>query len=338
MRVLFYYADKRAQGFYRCFLPAKYLEKYNLAEVRLSNMVLQQDICWSDIVIFQRQHENNVFTNFQKIKLQNRAVIYEVDDFLHGIATTSPAYRTFNPKHQAWQGTINFLRGSNAVTVTREPLKEEYSVYNSNIYVLPNFMDVDLWDKAEKKDNGKTVKIGWSGSTTHYDDLKEIADVLGDVVEEYPNVQLRFTGYFPSLLFSHIPKERIEIGMAYPFEQYYKVLEPVDINLAPIADTRFNEAKSAIKFLEASMLGIPTVASKVGPYKDAIVHGKTGFVAKKYCEWKKSLCRLIENESERKEIGSNAKDEVMENWTMHKNIWRWREAYGEILEKARYRE
>ncbi|MCX6705411.1 MAG: glycosyltransferase, partial [Candidatus Woesebacteria bacterium] len=215
------------------------------------------------------------------------------------------------------------------------PLKEEYEIYNKNIYVLPNFMDVDLWKKAEKVDNGNIVKIGWSGSTTHYDDLKEVVEVLEDVVAEYPNVRLRFTGYYPEKLFSRIPKDRIEVGLSQPFDSYYKVLEPVDINIAPIADTRFNEAKSAIKFLEASMVGIPTVASKVGPYKDAIIHGETGFVAKKYNDWRKSLGRLVENAKDRKEIGNNAKEYTMKNWTFDTNIWRWREAYMKILENVR---
>jgi glycosyltransferase involved in cell wall biosynthesis len=331
LRVLFYFADRRAQGFYRCFIPGKYMERYKLAEVRFRNQVFQSDICWADIVVFQRQHEDNVFFNFMKIKLQNKAVVYEVDDFLHGISPKSPAYRTFNPSHQAWNGSIQFLKAASAITVTRQPLKEEYSVYNSNVYVLPNFMDLDMWKNAEKKDNGDIVKVSWSGSTTHYEDLAEIVDVLEDIVRDYPKVMLRFTGYFPERLFSRIPKDRVEVGMCYPFEQYYKVIEPADINITPIVNTRFNESKSAIKYLEASMLGIPTVASKVGPYKDAITHGQTGFLAKRYSDWYKHLATLIENESLRKQIGKNAK----EQWTFDSNIWRWRKAYEEILEKER---
>ena len=43
--------------------------------------------------------------------------------------------------------------------------------------------------------------------------------------------------------------------------------------LAPLEDTPFNRAKSDLKFLEYSALGLPTVASRVTPYLGIDAHG-----------------------------------------------------------------
>ena len=55
------------------------------------------------------------------------------------------------------------------------------------------------------------------------------------------------------------------------------LLRDLDVNLAPLApDSRFNEAKSAIKWLEAALVETPTIASPSGPFREAIEDGRTG--------------------------------------------------------------
>ena len=59
-----------------------------------------------------------------------------------------------------------------------------------------------------------------------------------------------------------------------------RVLRTLDVNLAPLAPgSVFNEAKSAIKWLEAALVATPTVASPTEPYVAAIDHGRTGLLA-----------------------------------------------------------
>ena len=58
------------------------------------------------------------------------------------------------------------------------------------------------------------------------------------------------------------------------------LLRDLDVNLAPLAPgSRFNEAKSAIKWLEAALVETPTVATPTEPFREAIDHGDTGLLA-----------------------------------------------------------
>ena len=59
-----------------------------------------------------------------------------------------------------------------------------------------------------------------------------------------------------------------------PWHQLPAVLRDLDINLAPLEPGKtFNEAKSAIKWLEAALTRTPTVASPSLPFREAIEHG-----------------------------------------------------------------
>ena len=45
------------------------------------------------------------------------------------------------------------------------------------------------------------------------------------------------------------------------------LISEVDINLAPLVDSIFNRAKSEIKWIEAALVKVPTVASKIGAFQ-----------------------------------------------------------------------
>jgi rhamnosyltransferase len=51
----------------------------------------------------------------------------------------------------------------------------------------------------------------------------------------------------------------------------------VDINIAPLVDNPQRRSKSAIKYLEAAAVGVPTVAARLEPYCDTITEGVTVF-------------------------------------------------------------
>ena len=71
-----------------------------------------------------------------------------------------------------------------------------------------------------------------------------------------------------------------------PWLELPGVLRDLDVNLAPLApSSRFNEAKSAIKWLEAALVETPTVATPTGPFREAIEDGGTGLLATTPDEW-----------------------------------------------------
>jgi glycosyltransferase involved in cell wall biosynthesis len=99
-----------------------------------------------------------------------------------------------------------------------------------------------------------------------------------------------------------------------------------DIGIAPLKDTEFNESKSYIKALEYAAVGIPCVVSKVGPYRDFVEHGVTGFHAEKPGDWKKYVGELVHNVELRTMMGKSARLKAWD-YTIQGNIHLWKDAY-----------
>ena len=81
-----------------------------------------------------------------------------------------------------------------------------------------------------------------------------------------------------------------------PWRELPGVLRDIDVNLAPLAPgSRFNEAKSAIKWLEAALVETPTVASPTEPFREAIAPAGVddGLLAATPEEWVEAIDRLL---------------------------------------------
>ncbi len=68
---------------------------------------------------------------------------------------------------------------------------------------------------------------------------------------------------------------------------------PDPVALIPVGDTPFDACKSAVKFYDFALLGIPVLASDRPPYSDAIAHGQEGWLlADAAPAWQQALQQL----------------------------------------------
>lgn len=201
--------------------------------------------------------------------------------------------------------------------VSTERLQKEMSKKLKEVFINRNVASEEMVKysqlalKSVSKDNSKVV-IGYlSGTITHNNDFKLIMPSIIEVLKKYEHVYLQIVGLLD------IPKEMEEVKdkiLTAPFmdwKELPKLIRSIDINLAPLENTIFNEAKSENKWTEAALVKIPTIASNVGAFKSQIVHNKTGILCNSLIDWKKSLSKLIENKDFREELGNNAYEEVM---------------------------
>jgi glycosyltransferase involved in cell wall biosynthesis len=82
----------------------------------------------------------------------------------------------------------------------------------------------------------------------------------------------------------------------------------IDIGIAPLLDSNFNRAKSNLRWLEYSALGVPTVASKVRPFVESIGPGE-GYLCNSKQQWYDTLRVLVLDEKKRRKVGANARSE-----------------------------
>jgi glycosyltransferase involved in cell wall biosynthesis len=128
-----------------------------------------------------------------------------------------------------------------------------------------------------------------------------------------------------------------ERAVSLPFSEldsYPAALANFDVAIAPAGATNFHRAKSDLRWLEASALGVPLVADPV--VYDEIEDGVTGFHAPGPGEVERILLRLVDSEEERLRVGEAARAHLLEHRTMRAMAPQWARALAEArsLERA----
>lgn len=194
---------------------------------------------------------------------------------------------------------------------------------------LARICDLELY-RARKPG---PIRIGYlSGTNTHNEDWAYVEPAIAEVLAARPTVELWIGGLLDHSDLLAPFKSRIRRLPLKPWHQLPGVLRDLDVNLAPLEpDKVFNEAKSAIKWLEAALTGTPTVASPSQPFREAITHGSTGLVALDLADWTGHLLALIDDETLRDGIGHAAREHALLTLSPARQGYRYRE----ILETAR---
>jgi len=305
----------------------------------------------ADVLVFQANYSPDIsrYSQHNNVVMEMDDLIWEVPYLQHQYAEwgTEEVFimKDDKPKYLWKNGKNGFdmnrntkmvkqlehnLRAVQQITVTTEALRKEYLTLNDNIKVLPNCIDFNLWKKPQMKK--REVRILWQGADAHYWDIYMIRNLFKRINDKYPEVKWVFNGSMWKKFMDGVNYEHqgwIDIS-GHPFRT---MCMNADIGIAPLRDTRFNRSKSPLKWMEYSAMGVPTIASPI-VYEEEIENGVTGMIAKDEDEWYEMLSFLIENETERIEMGNKAYDDVYERFNLDKNIHQWVEAYESLMVTA----
>jgi Glycosyltransferase len=329
VRIYGWVADRQGCGWYRVALPLYGLREWGGHEVGASERMLK-DPSTMDVIIGQRVCLPGPSTVWQDLcRRGDVATVYEVDDDLLNVDPSSEAAYAFYARADIRANIAANAACADMVTVSTPVLAEVMSAYNSNVVVLPNALDGGLFDHARPRRGRLTV--GWAGSATHRMDLTEAASGVRQFLRRHPDVDMHFIGEDYSRLIAGtdtVLAGRIRhTGWRLDIAAYYATLD-FDIGIAPLRPHVFNRSKTAVKILEYSALGIPWVASDVGPYHD---HGPHGGVLVRYPhEWPRVLGDLAADESMRVELGAKAK-EYARRWAISERWRAWETAYTTLV-------
>lgn len=326
-------------GYYRIVQPARYMMEdieIDLYGKIIETAELSMDKSMSSL--YEKLKNYDVFYSFYTdnkevleiiLKAQKDfglKVIFDADDDVFNIDPKSPYYKDFEEGTERRELIKKVLSSADALTVSTEYLKEQYSKYNKNVHVCANAADADDWNNLPKSQrDGNGIVIGWAGSFTHESDLETIIPALKTILDKYPNVGLAATGYKPACFdeLHDMYGDRIMVfeGTLY-WAGYPELLSKLgyDIGIAPLLENEFNKSKSNIKWMEYAMVGTPTIASTFPncPY-NCITDNVDGLLASTTEEWIEKLELLINDSAKRKALAFNARKTIRDKYNIKKN-------------------
>lgn len=306
---------------YRVTHQREQLESCNITtdEVYYMNINLDQVRCYRTFIFFRCPYTDAIGEFIKCAKKLNKYVLFDIDDLvIDTIYTDTIKYLDgMTPsERRLYDDGVNrmgrTLKLCDAAITTTERLATELSKYVSEVFINRNVASEEMKyysDEAlkEKEEDSEHFKVGYfSGSFTHNDDFELIKPILKKLMRKYEKFELHLVGEL------NLPEDLLEFKsqiVVHPFVDWKKLpklIAQVDVNLAPLEQSIFNEAKSENKWVEAALVKVPTVASNVGAFARMIEHGKTGYLCNNLKEWESILETLIHDDNKRKEIAYNA--------------------------------
>jgi hypothetical protein len=200
-------------------------------------------------------------------------IVLDLDDDLVTVGHGA-AHRQISQLNPEISDGLEVLAGAAETVIVSTPeLAKRLGPIAREIEVFENRLDPRIWDTkigshfARPSDDA--IRAVYIGTTTHTADLALLEGVFADGFSFHGRkVLLDVIGVTPDnkAWFQRLQPTASE----YPdFIKYLRINSTRwDVALAPLVDDYFNAAKSDLKLLEYAALGLPTVASNVGPYRD----------------------------------------------------------------------
>jgi glycosyltransferase involved in cell wall biosynthesis len=288
-----------------------------------------------------------------EVRRRNKLVFFDTDDwvfdpeaarYVAAIAELAPhSQRAHIESFKSYQRTMIACHG---VIVSTETLRQLVLPFHNNVVVVPNVVsqsmqqgaDIALAGSKAVSQTGqcKSIAIGYfSGTPTHNTDFLQAADSILWALEHHPNLVFKVIGSLR--LDKRFDKFRSRVMQfpVQPWQDLPRLFCTVDINIAPLElDNPYADAKSCIKFLEAALCRVPTIASPTTDFVRLIHNGENGFLADTQAEWSDALAQLIASHELRTEIGSRASGLVRAQETTLARSTSLQRAMRSLAEKA----
>ena len=297
-------ADDGGCGNYRMKFPAEALGvEYLQPGYPFGTPAEPRPIPYETIVI-QRPMAPGFPSIIRQWQQRGHRVIVDVDDDLTNLHHAHPM-RGVDPRP-----LLEACSLADAVTVSTPALQ---AIYGGEL--LRNC--IPAW-YLELEHEDSTV-VGWGGSTrSHPGDL----DVIGNGL-----VLAHRSTTFPFRIVGQADDVRKITGLEpdvtpwRPVELYPDEVVQFGVGLAPLALTKFNAAKSWLKPLEYSALGVPWIGSPTSEYRELNKLG-AGMIATSPREWAGMVKRLVADAGLREEMSVIGRAVAAELTVEgNKNLW-----------------
>jgi len=283
------------------------------------------------IIILQQPKGQRWFAQIKRWQDLGIKVIYEVDDYLHGVRRIKSHRSKSSYKSKVLPEFELCMSACDAMIVSTPRLGQLYRRFNERIYVCKNSIERVRYQSL-KLPKRQTINIGWAGGEGHQEAVQAWMPAVGQIMDDHFNTRFVSIG-LPVANLLELPARTVALPFV-PVENFPSVLTNIDIAIAPAGRGNFFAAKSDLRFLETGALAIPLVADAF--VYDDIIHGETGvLVHGEAGDLLPGLRKLVEDSTLRDHIGYNARDYVLSNRSIEKGVDQWEHVFVDVVAQKR---
>lgn len=269
------------------------------------------DLQGIDMVVVQRVISPLARKLIRRMQGRGIKVIFDIDDLL----TEIPAYLASSAALLQQRPLLEKILSSvDGITVATQRLGDKLSRYNQ-CHLTPNCPAPLLTPFSHQPGNGRITLLMASSDSVRFD---FIVPALKQLLAQFPD-RLRLVAIGPPgdfLLTQGIAAEQLAT-MDYLGFRCFIASQTDAVGIIPLDETPFGACKSAIKFMDYALAGIPSVCSAVAPYSDVVRHGVNGLLADNTsAAWYDAIARLCTSLDLRNALATQARREVQAEWSL----------------------
>jgi glycosyltransferase involved in cell wall biosynthesis len=247
------------------------------------------------------------------------AVFHLDDDLLDVPASLGAAKHAFHNDPARLQCTRTLLDASDLVYASTSVLAERLRSHGGSapVYVGPHALSGAAL-AAPRADDDQIV-VGYMSGSDHRRDLALVLPALVQMLERHADARIELMGVTPA----HPSLARFgpRVTRVPPVGGYGEFLSTFarrrwHVALCPLEHTRFNQAKSCIKWIDCASVGAAVVASRGTVYDGCCADGAGLLVDNEPAQWLAALEALIMSPPRRLDVARNAQRRLARDFSL----------------------
>ena len=264
-------------------------------------------------------------------RLLGKPTVLEVNDWLPGVQGCNPVHVNWNDS-RAWQLLSQLIKACSAVQVSSLGLVERLAPFARPLQLVAN--QLPQLPPFQARPGAGPVRIGWGGSAGHFDDIAAIAPALVTWLGQHSNVRLEVMAdpQFQTL-FEQAHPGRFRFLAAGSLDHYFQWLAGLDIGLAPLLPSDYNDCRSDVKFLEYASRSVVPVLQRCSTYA-SVRDGETGLLFSDTDELLSLLDGLVADPERRQRLAAAAHGHVLAHRRLDQHGPQQLAFYRQLLDQA----
>lgn len=216
----------------------------------------------------------------------------------------------------------------------KEKLINLLHINKSKIIVVPNGVDTDRFHPRIKNNNTNAFSLLWVGRFVKGKGVEYLIYSMFILVKDKPDLHLTLIGDGPG-------KERIiELIVNLGLQNYVTIIDFVPYDKIPemfqnsdifVLPSIYEGVPRTV--LEAMSCGLPVIISQFSHLEDLIEGGGLMFLKMDVQALSNTLKSIINDKSKQSEMGQNARDKIVRDYSFMKTVTRTLDVYDDVIAK-----